>query len=81
MTYLKPIPRTAQDLGREIYQFLASLAKKGAAVADVSTADASAAPVAYDQTQIQELVDLTKDNKDQLNALLAALRTKGVIET
>lgn len=56
---------------------------------EVTSPDASAAPVAYDQTQIQEIVDLANEMKgdvnqlvddvndaiDQFNLLLAAMKT------
>lgn len=63
-----PVPRTLERLGREVYLFFAKLARKGVAVSDVSTA-----PASYSQAHAQE-------QADQLNALLASLRAKGVIE-
>lgn len=39
-------------------------------VNQVSSPDASNAPVAYSQSQIQEIVDLCNETKAQLNALL-----------
>ena len=39
-------------------------------LAAITEPDADAAPVAYDQTQIQGIVDLVNDTKQQHNALL-----------
>lgn len=73
----------------------AAVANATASSVSVTSPDASAAPVAYDQAQNQELVDLSNELKadvntlvsnlnsaiTQVNALLATLRTSGVLNT
>lgn len=51
--------------------FLAQLVNDAVdSIVSVTNPDASVAPVAYDQTQIQEIVDLTNEMKGDINTLV-----------
>ena len=59
----------------------AGVVRKTPAVVDVATADAPTQTAAYVQADAQDIADLANDNKTQINALLAALRTAGIVTT
>ena len=52
-----------------------------ASTADIASPDATAAPAAYDQVQIESIVTLVNEAKAQVNDLLASLRASGAINT
>ena len=68
---------------RTYIESIAANATDGAApaVVDVATADAPTQTAAYVQADAQDIADLANDNKTQINALLAALRTAGIVTT
>lgn len=53
--------------------------KKAATVASVSTADATAAGEAYDQSVAQSAATLANANKAAINAILANLKAAGIM--
>lgn len=53
--------------------------KKAAAVAAVSTADATVAGESYDQTVAQSTVTLVNANKAAINAILTNLKAAGIM--
>lgn len=53
--------------------------KKAATVASVSTADATAAGEAYDQSVAQSAVTLANANKVAINAILTNLKAAGIM--
>ena len=53
--------------------------KKSAAVASVSTADATAAGAAYDQTIAQSVVALANANKTAINHIITNLKAAGIM--
>ena len=59
----------------------AGVVLKTAAVTSVATADAPTQTAGYVQADVQDIADLANDNKTQINALLAALRTAGIVTT
>lgn len=54
--------------------------KKSATVAAVSTADATAAGEAYNQTVAQSMVTLANENKKAINSILTNLKAAGIME-
>ncbi len=52
---------------------------EAAAVSDVASADAPAQTGSYVQADVEAIRVLANENKQQLNALFAALRTSGVL--
>jgi hypothetical protein len=70
MAYLHPTSGRARETSGEVADLAAAIPT--AAVADIATADADATYGAPEATLINEL-------KVQVNALLAALRTAGIV--